>query len=305
MFAHGFADQAGDWHLFGKGKCRRRLLSMTTSPFAAIGPSRPLVLLGCGNMGKALLGGWLAEGLDRTQLFILDPALNAGLPELDIPPERCGSTMPADLKAGILMLAVKPQILDQAVGSVRACVDAQTTLLSVMAGVSIDRMDALLPGHGGIVRTMPNTPAAIGKGVTGLYAQSQVSALAKDSCEARMRAAGATVWVETETDLNAVTAVSGSGPAYIFHMIECLTDAGIAQGLTADVAETLAIETVHGAGALAAGRAASPEQLRINVTSPGGTTEAGLNVLMRSDVGLQGLIAETVAAARKRAEDLA
>ncbi|MEO0411151.1 MAG: pyrroline-5-carboxylate reductase [Pseudomonadota bacterium] len=269
-----------------------------------ISADRPLVLLGCGNMGQALLAGWLSQGLPRGQVFIVDPVIaEPGLPELGIPEEQCAARTPADMAAGIVILAVKPQIFDDAAASIAKACDAKTTALSIMAGTSIQTIAQALPSAGGIVRTMPNTPASIGKGVTALFAEPRVSDSARDGCAALMQAAGRTVWVDAESDLNAVTAVSGSGPAYVFHMIECLAAAGIDQGLKPDVAEALAIETVYGAGALAAARTASPQQLRINVTSPGGTTQAGLDVLMQEG-GLKPLIADTVDAAKRRADAL-
>lgn len=264
------------------------------------------MLLGCGNMGQALLRGWLSQGLPINSVFIVDPIVaEPGLPELGIHEKQCAARTPADMRAGIVLLAVKPQIFDDAAAGILSACDDSTTALSIMAGTSIETIADRLAGLGGIVRAMPNTPAAIGKGVTGMFAQARVTSAARQMCEALMRAAGASVWVEAEADLNAVTAVSGSGPAYVFYLIECLTKAGIAQGLSATVAETLAIETVHGAGALAATGTTSPDQLRINVTSPGGTTQAGLEVLMRNDGGLMSLIDETVTAAKKRAEALA
>lgn len=270
-----------------------------------INADRPLVLLGCGNMGKALLRGWLESGLPRAHIFIVDPVVaEPGLPELGITGEQCAARTPADMLAGIILLAVKPQIFDDAVASVAKSCDVHTTALSIMAGTSIDTIAQALPSVGGVVRTMPNTPAAIGKGVTALYGEPRVSDSARSGCDALMQAAGRTVWVEAENDLNAVTAVSGSGPAYVFHMIECLAAAAINQGLKPDVAETLAIETVYGAGALAATRTISPAQLRINVTSPGGTTQAGLEVLMQNDGGLKELVDATVTAAHRRAQEL-
>ncbi|MEM7568806.1 MAG: pyrroline-5-carboxylate reductase [Pseudomonadota bacterium] len=270
-----------------------------------ISAERPLVLLGCGNMGKALLAGWLGQGLPREHIFIVDPFVaERGLPDLDIGEEQCASRTLADMIASVLVLAVKPQIFDDAAASVAGACDGETIGLSIMAGTSIETISAALPELGGVVRTMPNTPAAVGKGVTGLFAQPSVSEDARALCETLLGAVGATVWVPQESDLNAVTALSGSGPAYVFHMIECLTLAGEQQGLSQEVAQTLAIETVRGAGVLAATAVDTPTQLRVKVTSPGGTTQAGLDVLMKEGSGLEPLISQTVAAAKARAEEL-
>lgn len=278
---------------------------MTHSLFPILSIDRPLLMLGCGNMGRALLTGWRARGLEADHLFIVDPALQGGIPDLDITDDQVASSTPAGLRAGLVMLAVKPQILERAAPSVRSAVDQETALLSIMAGTTVETILAALPGSAGCVRTMPNTPAAIGKGVTALYAAEHVSEDVRTTCDQLMQAAGRTVWVDKEADLNAVTAVSGSGPAYVFHLIEALTQAAEAQGLAHDVAETLAIETVAGAGALAAARQADPTTLRVQVTSPKGTTEAGLEMLMDEETGLQALISRTVEAAKRRAEELA
>lgn len=266
---------------------------------------RPLVMLGCGNMGRALVTGWRARGLPAEQVFIVDPGLSGGFPDLDISDAQVGAAVPDGLRAGLVMLAVKPQMLAGAAAGIRSAVDERTTLLSIMAGTTIAAILSQVPGSGGCVRTMPNTPSAIGKGVTALYGSIDIASDARATCDALMRAAGRTVWVDHEADLNAVTGVSGSGPAYVFYMIECLAKAGEAQGLSKDVAQTLAIETVYGAGALAAARTADPTTLRVQVTSPNGTTQAGLEVLMDARSGLAPLVERTVEAAKRRAEELA
>jgi len=277
---------------------------MAELDFPIISADRPLVMLGCGNMGRALLTGWRARGLPASHIFIIDPAVAAGIPELDIEASQVALATPSGLRAGLVMLAVKPQMMGNAVGGVAEAVDEDTALLSIMAGLPIAAIERQLPRNAGCVRTMPNTPAAIGKGVTALFAAPEVGDDIRGTCDALMQAAGQTVWVRNEADMNTVTAISGSGPAYVFHLIEALTQAGIKRGLDSDVAENLAIETVAGAGALAAHRTASPETLRVQVTSPKGTTEAGLSVLMDRQAGLMQLIDATVEAAQKRAQEL-
>lgn len=260
---------------------------------------RGLVLLGCGKMGSAMLAGWLAGGLPATSVWVQDPMpsnwlrdtgvhLNAGLPDA-----------PA-----VVLVAVKPQMMAAALPGLQALGNGDTVFLSIAAGIPIARFEALLGDTTPVIRAMPNTPAAIGQGITAIVGNAHVSDMAMDQAEALLRAVGEVVRLEDESQMDIVTGVSGSGPAYVFHMIECLAAAGIAQGLAPDLALQLARATVAGAGALAMS-GDDPGQLRINVTSPNGTTQAGLDVLMDADTGLPPLIAATVRAAAKRSRDLA
>lgn len=248
-----------------------------------------LWLVGCGNMGGALLRRWLAAGVGP--VAVVDPAPR-GLP--------AGVAARADCPGGVpetLVLAVKPQLWRDIVGGWQVRDWAGVRVVSVMAGVRLAALAEAFPGAD-VVRAMPNTPAAIGAGVTGLYRtggeDAEVSAL--------FAPAGATVWLASEDDFDAVTALSGSGPAYVFAMIEALAAAGEAAGLAAEVAMALARATVTGAGALAASDPAAAATLRERVTSPGGTTAAGLAVLQP---GLGPLMVETVAAAAARSRALA
>jgi len=255
-----------------------------------------LVLLGCGKMGSALLAGWLEQGADPAGITAIEPypsawLKNTGVTLADRPPEA----------ADMVLLAVKPQMMAEALGQVAGLEGA--LFLSIAAGLPLAFFEAALGPEAAIVRAMPNTPAAVGQGVTALIGNAHVTPDAKETATALMRAVGSVLWLENEAQMDAVTAVSGSGPAYVFHMIEALTEAGIAEGLSESLATELATATVAGAGALAMAADESAETLRVNVTSPKGTTEAGLSVLMAEN-GLRPLVRATVAAAAKRSREL-
>ncbi len=262
----------------------------------------PVMLVGAGKMGLALARGWLDAGLAPTDLILVDPNPGDAARELA---EEYGLTLSAEaagLQPNVLVLAVKPQIIDTVLATLRPIVGPQTLAVSIAAGIDIARLSRGLD-MGRIVRTMPNTPAQIGKGITGAVAGPDVSAEDRAAAEALLRAAGPVVWFDDEAQLDAVTAVSGSGPAYVFHLVEALAAAGKAQGLPDAIAEQLARQTVIGSAALLEADPASPSVLRQNVTSPNGTTAAGLSVLM-GEPGLIDLIDRTVDAARRRSEEL-
>lgn len=262
----------------------------------------PVMLVGAGKMGLALAHGWLEAGLPVSNLVLVDPhpgeaAQNfADDYELTIHAEASG------LLPNVLVLAVKPQIIDEVLEGLSPVVGPNTLAVSIAAGIDIARLSEGL-GMGRVVRTMPNTPAQIGKGITGAVAGPDVSQDDRATAETLLRAAGPVVWFDSEDKLDAVTAVSGSGPAYVFHLVEALAAAGRAQGLDEAVALQLARQTVIGSAALLEADPASPAILRQNVTSPNGTTAAGLAVLM-AEPGLTELIGRTVDAARKRSEEL-
>ncbi|MFZ4687952.1 MAG: pyrroline-5-carboxylate reductase [Polymorphobacter sp.] len=250
----------------------------------------PIWLLGCGNMGGALLGRWLAEELGP--VAVIDPAPR------DVPAGVAVAATPPAGRPDVLVLAVKPQVWREAAAPLAAVVGPLTLVVSVMAGVTTADLASLFPASA-IVRAMPNTPAAIGKGATALF--TSAGDLAEGAAEALFGPAGTTVWLTDEADFDAVTAVSGSGPAYVFAFIEALAAAGVAAGLEPGLAERLARATVVGAAALAAVDATPAAELRARVTSPGGTTAAGLGVLLP---GLAPLVAGTVAAAAARSREL-
>jgi pyrroline-5-carboxylate reductase len=255
-----------------------------------IAVTAPIWLLGCGNMGGALLGRWLAE--DMGPVAVIDPAPRA------LPDGVSASANPPEGRPDVLVLAVKPQVWREAVLPLIAKTGPLTLVVSVMAGVTTADIASVFPGAA-IIRAMPNTPAGIGQGVTALF--TTAGDLAEGAAEALFSAAGATVWLEDEADFDAVTAVSGSGPAYVFAFIEALAAAGAAAGLEPGLAARLARATVTGAAALAATDPAPAATLRERVTSPGGTTAAGLAVLQP---GLVPIVEATVSAAAARSRQL-
>jgi pyrroline-5-carboxylate reductase len=260
---------------------------------------RGLVLLGCGKMGSALLSGWLDQGLPASSVWILDPkptdwVLNLGVHVNEMLPDN-----PA-----IVLVAVKPQAMEEALPRLQKWGSATTVFISVAAGIKIAEFEEILGRSTPIVRAMPNTPAAVGQGITALIGNDRVTEKDLVDAEQLLMAVGQTVLLDNEGQMDAVTGLSGSGPAYVFHLIEALAQAGKKQGLPADMAMKLAQATVAGAGALAAQSNETAEKLRVNVTSPNGTTQAGLKILMHPKTGLQSLINRTVKAATKRSQDL-
>lgn len=266
----------------------------------------PVVLAGAGKMGAALLQGWLNSGLLPSSVIIQEPQLFGDALELV---RRHGIRAVAtieqlDRAPSVIIAAVKPQVMDHVFPPLAKRAGADTVVLSIAAGRSIASFEKYLAPNAAVVRAMPNTPAAIGRGITGAVANRHVSAEQKARCEQLLRAVGDVVWVDDEQLIDAVTAVSGSGPAYVFLLAECLAEAGRAAGLDAATAAKLARATVSGAGELLNQSASDPATLRQNVTSPGGTTAAALAVLMRDTDGLQRLMTEAVAAAKKRGREL-
>ncbi|MCD2176377.1 pyrroline-5-carboxylate reductase [Rhizobium sp. C1] len=263
-----------------------------------------IVLLGAGNMGGAMLAGWLKSGIAGSSILILDPKVSDAMAALAAEHGvEVATTAPEGLKASILFLAVKPQIMDAALPSVKSLVGVDTVVVSIAAGKTLSFIEGHL-GAGAHVRAMPNTPAMVGRGVTGAYANSAVTPAQKAKVHDLLKVSGPVEWVSSEADIDAVTALSGSGPAYVFYLVECMAEAGRKLGLPADLAMRLARETVSGAGELLHQSPEDASRLRINVTSPGGTTAAALSVLMAED-GMQPLFDAAIAAARKRAQELA
>lgn len=266
---------------------------------------RSLVLVGAGKMGGAMLEGWLRSGLPGASVTVLDPnapqSVLADALHLGFSLNPAGS---AFCDPEVLLLAIKPQMLDAAAERLAGIAGPDTLVISVLAGKTIADLAARMPRARAFVRAMPNTPAAVGRGISGVAASPAVSARQKAVADRLLSAVGRVEWLGDEALIDAVTAVSGSGPAYVFHLVECLTVAGIAAGLPADTAARLARATIEGAGELLYQDAATgPDQLRINVTSPGGTTAAALEVLMAPD-GLAPLVTRAVAAAKRRAGEL-
>ncbi len=262
---------------------------------------RGLVLLGCGKMGSAMLEGWLKEGFAPGAVWVIDPHPSDWLKGL----EGIHLNAPLPAQPGIVLIAVKPQMMGDALPQIAAWGGGETLFLSVAAGTPIAAYEAVLGGASPIVRAMPNTPAAIGRGVTAIVGNAQAGAADLDLAEALLSAVGQVVRLDDESQMDAVTAVSGSGPAYVFHLIETLAAAGEAEGLSPELALALAKATVGGAGALAEAASESPAQLRVNVTSPGGTTQAALGVLMDAKEGFPPLLRRAVKAAADRSRELA
>ena len=263
-----------------------------------------LVLAGCGQMGSAMLRGWLARGAAANFIAIEPAGLPAAFANSETVAWHCAAEeLPDGLTPDAVVFAVKPQIIDSVLPAYRRWVRPRTLFLSIAAGVTIAGIRRHLD-DAAIIRTMPNTPAAIGRAITVACANPRVTPDQRRLCEALLAAIGESAWVEDEALLDPVTAVSGSGPAYVFLLIEALAEAGERAGLPADLALRLARETVAGAGELARLSPESPARLRENVTSPGGTTRAALDVLMADD-GLARLLDRAVAAATRRSRELA
>ena len=268
-----------------------------------------ILLVGCGRMGGALLEGWFKQGLNPVDVIIVEPAgRDTVAPCSKHRALTCLATVtevPRDFVPDVVLFAVKPQVADGVVGDYRRFVDKAPVFLSVIAGKTTGYFQKHLGDAAAVVRCMPNTPAAVGKAVTAMYAAPAASVVQRRVCEVLLQAVGEVAWLADETLMDAVTAVSGSGPAYVFLMVEALRDAGIAAGLPPDVAAHLARSTIVGSGALLDRDAATaPDVLRRNVTSPGGTTAAALSVLMGEN-GLTELMVRAVAAAAKRSKELA
>lgn len=264
-----------------------------------------LTLVGAGRMGSAMLAGWLAMGLPGRAITILEPSPHPDLAETCRAHGVMLNPPAADARrAEVVILAIKPQMLDVAAAGLKALVAPDTLVISILAGKRIADLAARLPGAQAIVRAMPNTPAAIGRGVTGVVASPGVSETQRAWTATLLGAVGSVEWLSDESLIDAVTAVSGSGPAYVFLLAECLARAGQAAGLPADLAERLARATVEGSGELMRQSPQTPPGvLRENVTSPGGTTAAALGVLM-GDQGLDPLMRDAVLAALRRAGEL-
>ncbi len=269
--------------------------------------SGSLVLVGAGKMGSAMLDGWLARGLAPKRIVVIDPQPDNAVKALTrrglkLNPKP-GPKAKAEAAAAIV-IAIKPQTAPEAVPSLGLHVGKSTLVLSIMAGRTIGFLEKSLPGGTAIVRAMPNTPAAIGRGISVAVANAKVSARQRKLASDLLAAIGKVEWASDEGLMDAVTALSGSGPAYVFLLAEAMTQAGIAAGLPADLATRLARETVAGSGELLHRSPLDAATLRQNVTSPGGTTAAALEVLMGPG-GFDELLTKAIAAAARRGRELA
>ena len=271
-----------------------------------------ITLIGCGKMGSAMLQGWLNYAALDADFAIVEPhhdalAWTSSYPNVRLFDNCATAATAADRPCQMVVLAVKPQMMDEAIATLGGIAGSDTAFLSIAAGIPTDGLTARLPKNADgsdalVLRSMPNRPAAIGKGVTVLYAADAPAAIAALAAQL-LAAVGAVVTINDEGLMDAVTAVSGSGPAYVFLLAETMTAAGIAAGLPAALSQQLAEATVAGAGELIAASDDPPSQLRVNVTSKGGTTAAALAVLMDDD-GLAPLMKRAIIAARDRSLEL-
>ena len=267
----------------------------------------PLLLVGCGKMGGALLAGWVARGLPAAETCVVEPDAHLrtearerhGVVAVAEPRE-----LPTDLEPEAIVFAVKPQAMAAVLPAYETLARSGAVVLSIAAGTAIARFEAAFGADTPVVRAMPNTPAAIGRGMTALVANRHASAAQRELCGRLMAAVGDVLWIDDEEHMHAITAMSGSGPAYVFYLIEVLAKAGVANGLPEALAWPMARATVAGSAALAASSDETVETLRAQVTSPGGTTQAALEVLMAQD-GMQPLLERAVTAATRRSRELA
>jgi pyrroline-5-carboxylate reductase len=265
--------------------------------------SGTLALVGAGKMGSAMLEGWLGLGLDPASVILLEPQPSKDVIQLGARGLRLNPDLGAVGAVDVIIVAIKPQVAAEILPGLAPLVGPQTFIVSIMAGRTLHFLSASLPAATAIVRAMPNTPAAIGRGISVAVANAGVTPEQRDVAHRLLAAIGTVEWVEDEALLDAVTAVSGSGPAYVFLLAESLARAGVAAGLPPRLAARLARETVAGSGELLHRSAIEAAVLRENVTSPGGTTAAALGVLMASD-GLDPLMQKAVAAATRRGREL-
>lgn len=270
-------------------------------------PNLSIALIGCGKMGSALLRGWLSSGLVK-HVYVLDPG---GLPEefeddspahitfFDKPVMFAGAHPPAS----IFVIAVKPQIMDEVCPAIKKSIPEEALILSIAAGQTIRNFENFFGAEQPIIRSMPNTPASISKGITVTCPNTHVTTAQKQTATELLKTVGHVEWISDETLMDAVTALSGSGPAYVFLLIEAMASAGIKAGLEPAFSMKLARQTVIGSAALADREPTPAATLRQNVTSPGGTTAAALNILMSSP-GIQELFDKAIAAAAARSKEL-
>jgi pyrroline-5-carboxylate reductase len=271
------------------------------------GLAGPLLLVGCGKMGGALLAGWIAKGLAAAEVYVVEPdgGLRAqvrerhGVAAFAEPKE-----LPTDLRPKAIVFAIKPQAMTTVLPAYERVAGTGAVVLSIAAGTAVARFEAAFGAATPIVRAMPNTPAAIGQGVTALFANRHAGAGQRQLCAELMAAVGQVLWIDDEAHMHAITALSGSGPAYVFYLIEVMAKAAIGRGLPEALAWPLARATVAGSAALAASSEQPVEALRQQVTSPGGTTQAALEVLMAPN-GMQPLFERALAAATQRSRELA
>jgi len=264
-----------------------------------------ILLVGCGKMGGALLGGWLDQGIQGANVHVIEPFQDqAGLfIEQGVSFHNSLDELASDFAPDFVLFAIKPQMADEVVPAY-ARFTGSATFISIAAGKTIAYFEQNLGNEAAIIRAMPNTPAAVRRGITVACDNGNVSEAAKSTCLELLTAVGVANWVDKEDLIDAVTAVSGSGPAYVFLLAETMAQAGIEAGLSPEIATQLAVHTVAGSGELLVQSESNAETLRKNVSSPGGTTEAALSILMGEN-GVQELMSKAVAKAVERSKELA
>ncbi|HET8699435.1 MAG TPA: pyrroline-5-carboxylate reductase [Gammaproteobacteria bacterium] len=265
-----------------------------------------IVLVGFGNMGQALARGWLAAGRAPATIRVVDtaPPARAAAASLGLAASDALADVEAAFRAAVIVLAVKPNQVDAVLAECRVRGTREAVHLSIAAGKTLHRLAEGLSADAALVRAMPNTPAAIGKGITALVANAAVTPAQRELCGELLAAVGAVVWLDDERHMDAVTAVSGSGPAYVFLLVECLERAALELGLAPGLAKQLALATVAGAAGYAERADVPPAELRKRVTSPNGTTQAALEVLMAERGGLADLLKRATEAAARRSREL-
>ena len=266
-----------------------------------------LLLAGCGKMGGAMLVGWIERGVNPAHVYIVEPNAETASFLRDqhgVQTAAAFGELPTDLQPNVVIFAVKPQMMDTVAPDYAKFVDPNTVFFSIAAGKTIGWFERVLGSQAAIVRAMPNTPAAVSRGITVMCANAHVQSSQKQQCDILISAVGEYLWTDNEDHIDIVTALSGGGPAYVFLLAECLAQAGIDAGLPAEMSHRLARVTVAGSGELLYQSPEEPSVLRQNVTSPGGTTAEALGVLMADD-GWQPLITKAIAEATRRSRELA
>ena len=261
--------------------------------------ARGLILIGCGKMGSAMLAGWLDSGIPASSIWISEPQPSDWLASTGVNINKSFPKTPA-----VCLIAVKPQIMFEAISNLNDYVASDTLIVSIAAGITLRQLEQAISSKSVIIRAMPNTPSAIGKGITAIIGNSIAKTAHISISKILLEKISEVIELEHEDQMDIVTGLSGSGPAYVFFLIESLSNAGIEMGLSKDKALHLAKATVAGSGLLAMTSKDSPSTLRENVTSPNGTTQAGLEILMNQKNGLLPLIKRTVEAATKRSKEL-
>jgi len=276
---------------------------MSTTPHTEL-PDTDIAFIGGGNMARSLIAGLVRRGMPAARLHVAEPvaALREALQQ-DFAVNTYDQAAQAASNAGLWLMAVKPQVMREVCASLaNAAAAQQPVVVSIAAGITAGQLERWLGGNQAVVRAMPNTPALLGAGVTGLFANARVTPAQREQADQVLSSAGRTVWIDDEAQMDAVTAVSGSGPAYVFLLAEAMEAAALAQGLPADAARTLVLDTVLGAARMLTEAGEAPAELRRRVTSPNGTTQAAIETFQAG--GLEALTARAIDAAARRGGEL-